>query len=701
VCIAVAFSAALWLMQVRVGIEGRNDTVEQTLDHQAVLMMAQREGQDNDKLLRQFKEAGVTTLIVYDTTLERLDREGRISAMPGDVLQKAAPGAHRGTFDTVIASSNINPDAVYITRGNDEEAWREVQEDLRWRYGEERIKPFAGNPEILELKGDSRLLLEPDYRAKTPMMQAPLGLSVKELREVQEKGFYVAVRPQNYLPYTQKGVDSLFARIDKAGVQVTTYIPCGTDVIGFPADIEYMGKKLRERNIRLGLLEHVTQLQFAKFAGLDALLRSVDNNAVRVLNIDAQENSKLMMPDALRRWALADEERNIRVNYVRLFLKPQNGVDIIDLNLDYMRKITQQVKGRGYKIGVAGVFQKPGDAAPASANGNPGFAGSYDPDRKALLVVALGAWAALALYMGMILPSCKGTKQYLLVIFGMLLTAYSLFMGRGLSVRQGLAFLSAVLYPVLSMSVILTLWDTIKTDTKSTAGVIVTALWQLALAIALSLIGATLNGSIMGDLRFLLEADIYRGVKLTFIMPVLLTLLLFLRQYSIFRNPGENVADLFSQLVQICKTRLTLGHFVILGVLLFVAYIFVGRSGHTGGVPVPAIEIKLRLFLEEVMYARPREKEFMIGHPAFFLAVLAAYRMAPNWCKLALVLGAVIGQGSLVQTFCHMRTPAMMSYIRAADGYLLGSVLGIIAVIAVSVLMPYVKPWLRRFTLNE
>ena len=699
-CIAVAFCAALYLMQIRVGIEKRNDTVEQTLDYQAILMMAQREGYSSEKLLRQFKDAGVTTLVVYDATLERLDREKRVSAMPGDVLQKSAAGVHRGDFDTILASPFLDPDAVYVTRGNDEDAWDEVKEDLFLRYGAERVKLFSQAPEILEVKGDSRLLLEPDYRAKTPMMQAPLGLSVKELREVKEKGFYVAVRPQNYLPYTQKGVDNFFARIDKAGVQVTTYIPCGTDVIGFPADIEYMGRKLRERNIRLGLLEHVTQLQFAKFAGLDALLRSVDNNAVRVLNIDAQENSKLMMPDALRRWALADEERNIRVNYVRLFLKPQNGVDIIDLNLDYMRQITQQVKGRGYKIGVAGVFQKPGEAS-ASANGNPGFAGSYDPDRKALLLVALGAWAALALYMGIILPSCKGAKQYLLVIAGMLITAYSLFIGRGLSVRQGLAFLSAVLYPVLSMSVILTLWDTIKTDTKSTAGVIVTALWQLALAIALSLVGATLNGSIMGDLRFLLEADIYRGVKLTFIMPVLLTLLLFLRQYSIFQETGKKAADLFTQLVQICKTRLTLGHFVILGILLFVAYIFVGRSGHTGGVPVPAIEIKLRLFLEEVMYARPREKEFMIGHPAFFLAVLAAYRMAPNWCKLALVLGAVIGQGSLVQTFCHMRTPAIMSYIRAADGYLLGSVLGIIAVIAVSVLMPYVKPWLRRFSVNE
>ena len=700
-CIAVAFCAALWLVHTRIQVEKRNDTVEQTLDYQAILMMAQREGYNSEKLLQQFKDAGVTTLIVYDATLERLDREKRISAMPGDVLQKSAAGVHRGVFDTILNSDRLDPDAVYVTRGNDEEAWNEVKEDLFLRYGEERVKVISQAPEILEVKGDSRLLLEPDYRAKTPMMQAPLGLSVKELREVQQKGFLVAVRPQNYLPYTQKGVDSLFARIDKAGVQVTTYIPCGTDVIGFPKDIGYMGKKLAERNIRLGLLEHVTQLQFAKFAGLDDLLRAVDNNAVRVLNIDAQENSKLMMPDALRRWALADEERNIRVNYVRLFLKPQNGVDIIDLNLDYMRQITQQVKGRGFKIGVAGVFQKPGSEAAASANGNPGYAGSYEPDRAMLLLVALGAWAALALYIGMILPSGKGTKQYLLVVIGMLLTAYSLFMGRGLSIRQGLAFLSAVLYPVLSISVIMTLWEDITEDTKSTGGIIVTALWQLALAIVLSLIGATLNAAIMGDNRFILEADIYRGVKLTFIMPVLLMLLLFLRQYSIFTQDKQKPADLFSQLVQICKTRLTLGHFVMLGVLLFVAYIFVGRSGHTGGVPVPAIEIKLRLFLEQVMYARPREKEFLVGHPAFFLAVLAAYRMAPNWCRLALVLGAVIGQGSLVQTFCHMRTPAMMSYIRAADGYLLGSALGIIAVIAVSILMPHIKPWLRRFSVNE
>ncbi|HAT98191.1 MAG TPA: hypothetical protein DCS50_03690, partial [Acidaminococcaceae bacterium] len=147
-CIVIAFCAALWLMQIRYHIEKQNDTVEQTLDYQGILMMAQREGQACDRLLRQFKEAGVTTLIVYDTTLERLDREQRISAMPGDVLQKAAPGVHRGAFDALLASGKIDPDAVYVTRGSDEAAWEEVKEDLGWRYGSERIRTVSTAPEI-------------------------------------------------------------------------------------------------------------------------------------------------------------------------------------------------------------------------------------------------------------------------------------------------------------------------------------------------------------------------------------------------------------------------------------------------------------------------------------------------------------------------------------------------------------------------
>ena len=45
---------------------------------------------------------------------------------------------------------------------------------------------------------------------------------------------------------------------------------------------------------------------------------------------------------------------------------------------------------------------------------------------------------------------------------------------------------------------------------------------------------------------------------------------------------------------------------------MIVAVIFIGRSGHTAGVPVPGIELKIRAFLEQAFYARPRSKKFLL-----------------------------------------------------------------------------------------
>ncbi|MBQ5636430.1 MAG: hypothetical protein IIV08_02630, partial [Selenomonadales bacterium] len=107
---------------------------------------------------------------------------------------------------------------------------------------------------------------------------------------------------------------------------------------------------------------------------------------------------------------------------------------------------------------------------------------------------------------------------------------------------------------------------------------------------------------------------------------------------------------------------------------------------------VPGIELKMRAFLEQVMYARPRSKEFLIGHPAFFLAAIAYYRNLPNFLLYLLVVAATIAQGSLVETFAHMRTPVFMSFIRALDGLAAGIGVGLIAVLGVWVLR---KVWYR------
>lgn len=68
------------------------------------------------------------------------------------------------------------------------------------------------------------------------------------------------------------------------------------------------------------LVEHYTQLQFAAMDGLLPLAEHMDYRVARTYIIDKAEQRKLKMPEALRRWALTDEERNIRINYIKPFM---------------------------------------------------------------------------------------------------------------------------------------------------------------------------------------------------------------------------------------------------------------------------------------------------------------------------------------------------------------------------------------------
>lgn len=65
-----------------------------------------------------------------------------------------------------------------------------------------------------------------------------------------------------------------------------------------------------------------------------------------------------------------------------------------------------------------------------------------------------------------------------------------------------------------------------------------------------------------------------------------------------------------------------------------------------------------------------------IGHPAFMLMIMAWLKKWPTVVFFALVMGATIAQGSMVETFAHMRTPFMMSAVRGAGGLIFGGIIG-------------------------
>lgn len=121
------------------------------------------------------------------------------------------------------------------------------------------------------------------------------------------------------------------------------------------------------------------------------------------------------------------------------------------------------------------------------------------------------------------------------------------------------------------MIVVVEWWESVKVRCKCMVQFLMRTTVQLGAAVAMSLCGAAMISALLGDIRFFLEIDIYRGVKLTFIMPVLLMLLWYVKRFNIFgsKTGGGLIADIRYLL----STHIKLEHLFILGVLAFVAYI--------------------------------------------------------------------------------------------------------------------------------
>jgi hypothetical protein len=69
----------------------------------------------------------------------------------------------------------------------------------------------------------------------------------------------------------------------------------------------------------------------------------------------------------------------------------------------------------------------------------------------------------------------------------------------------------------------------------------------------------------------------------------------------------------------------------------------------------------------------------VFGHPMLIVGLcLVAYRPnARGWAALCLVAG-MVGQTSIVNTMCHLHTPALLSLTRIGVGLALGGIIGLL-----------------------
>lgn len=676
--VLVGLLAALTIDWQRHTVEQANSTVEMVMEYEDILELAQIEGVRPSDMFQQFKEAGITSLAVYEATLEKLNKSGKITALPGaEILKESRTGMLTDPFwRRLIAEGKIQAEDVYII-GQDQQVFQEVMADLNSRLGPGRVTLLAeGERPVLEAKANFEKVVKWN-----------LGLSSAELAAVDKLGFYVIARPTNYTKVTPVDVDSVFQRLTTVK-NLSAIMFSGDEILGYPDLLPLTVSQFRERQLTLAMIEHPLQLQFFKQEGLMELATANNYRSARVYTIPKDEQPKLKMAEAIQRWAVTDQERNIRINLLRRYDKPEPGKTLTETNLTYVSGVKQALLDEGFSLGRASTFTP------------------YFPATGLLALVVLGATAAGVLFLSLLYPFAA-RWQYALTALLTVLLLVPVVKGGGTLSRQMVGLACANVFPALAMTWQLDRWRCLEAAGRfarpvSLGKIITAGLGFVVIATCISLAGGLYLGAVLSDVRFFLEMEIFRGVKLTFVAPLLLVTIVYLTRYNLFDNVQlTDARGLWRQVTSILNYPVYLKTLLLVGAAAFAAWVFVGRSGHTAGVPVPAIELKLRALLEQLMYARPREKEFLIGHPAFLLAVMAVYRQWPRLVQYLLIVAATIAQGSLVETFAHLRTPVLMSTIRGLDGLVLGAAIGVAAVVGVYVVQAVITRLGRSIAAHE
>ena len=662
--IILGLFASLAIDIQRYQVEKENKSIELIMDYEDLVALAEKEGVPVEKVLSQAKEAGITSLAVYETTFKKLNVNGKAAAVNGSVLltnyQNGAisdPG-----WRQLIEAGQIKGTNVYVT-GHHQQTFQEVHEDLIRRLGADRVRE-------LTISGQRVLEVKANYEEFEKM---DLGMPTDEMQAVNDAGFYVVARPTNYRQCTTDDIDAFFDRLD--GYQVSAIVASGSQTLGAPDESAYMAEQMKKRNLTMGMIEGVTQLQFFQQDGMLEIAKANDYQSARLYSIPKDEQKKMKINEAIDRWGTTDDERNIRFNLLKTFDKPALGMSLLETNMSYIVGVKEKLESQGFTIGRAGVFA------------------SFYPSAPLRSMVMIGVAAAIVLYLSLVIPSMKARHAYILFAVLALVMAVPVLMGHGNKIRIAAALAAANVFPAISVLWIL---DKIRQRTpKSDAGLprmMGTGIAALFACGVISYAGAAYLSGSLADTEYLLEVNIFRGIKLTFILPIVLVAIGFLQRFDVFDGRMDDTEGFLEQFKRIMNVPVKVKTLLGLFVVLVAAVVFVARSGHTMGMPVSATELKFRAFLEHVMYARPRTKEFMIGHPAFLLAAMAWFRKWPTMALFVLVLVATIGQGSMVETFAHMRSPIFMSFARGLGGLVLGAGVGAICMILVDAWLKYVAP---------
>ncbi len=632
VAIIIGLLASGAILAQRWSLEARSRTVEVILDAADWEALAAREGLDPMAFLAAARERGATSVAVLERTLKRLAEQGTVAYLStGDILAGTKARSLAPEFQALVSRGTIHPRAVYIAARPDvldflEDAYRGLLGPSRARRVGQLLQVVGTREDIEELG---------------------VGFFPHDLTRYEPAGLNPVLRIRNYDGLTADGLQDLFRRLQRLGRDYTLVFEL-QEVVGADQLIDEAAEAMRANGDRYGRIEVFNVRR--KQRGEELLAQRMRPDVIRLFSLAPDELLQLSPEDARDKFVLAARERNIRLLYLRP-ITVRAGLVATKANLDYLSGIAGDLERFEFRLGRAEPL------VPLQVR------------TIVFLAAAFGALAALGLVLALLVDTL-GASVPIRWIWGLIGVGFVLTLG--LSAvgyvtlwRKVLALGVAATVPAAALMVAFP-----RPRAQGPLGQSLRTLWAASL---LSVLTGLLVAALLSEWEFMMAAEVFLGVKLAHVIPVALVVLLLWGRDRPRQPWRATVRELWTWAAR----PLVLRHAIVVVVLGLAAGILLGRSGNLG-LPVFGPEARLRAATESLLVARPRTKEYLIGHPAVILATAVA---VVGWRKAVLPLVAVgaIGQAGIVNTFSHIHTPLFFAFWRTANALILGSLLGVIA----------------------
>ena len=704
-----AVAAAIGICVGRAQVERDNRTYDVVVDFKDLETMAYQSDTPIEEWLQLFHDQGVRSMALYEDTiitLSNMPSSGVSYAKVGYITTE--PNWWKKYPQEVVDLIESSQDAYdVLVSVSDPELYQWILDAFQ-----ARTDPETFHATTLTIDSVGYVWIDGTYtRSGGNYADMSLGLLPSRVELLERFGFRIIPRTittehLNSAKYAQAVLDSF------EPYQSPYFLNSGVGFLGFDepeAARQMMLDYLDRTGAAVGVTEQMDQSQNVTWSGFDSfVMDNLESSAVRVFNEYGYIQNRWQYygysgsQEIVNSLFRAVVERNCRIVYLKMILKTDED-DIYITNPaayeDMLSSLLTRLDEAGLTLGTAKALRV------------------YSPAWYWRLLMGFGCVGGALVLLDLMLQLRRRWRVVLLVL-GILGVCGAFYCAPN-GVKLLLSIGAGILFPCLAGMGTYRVVQALRWKGKAGFGAILGRCICLCLGCcAVTLCGALVATAALSESAYMLEMKLYRGVKLMQLVPIGFLAVMFVLIFSVedwgkrdsllawgrdmkarhatpeWRLDQRAAWDRTMEKTVSMRTLCSVG----LGVLVVLclggagAY-YLMRTGNTSAsVDVPTTELLLRNLLENLLIARPRTKEFLIGWPCLMLMVYALHHHNKLFSFL-FCLGAAIGLTSVVNTFQHIRTPLYLSLLRTGYGLALGLVIGLAALVILELLR---RLWLAR-----